>query len=153
MQNHPDPDKYLEECLKIEPLAIEEEFIRVPADLAFWNDRYASVYQHFHEMKLAREQLYHHLYKQFGDDMLTRQVKKPTIVEITAAVETDPEFLIARTAEITADAERVRLYGIMDSLRSKRDMLISLGAHIRALMNQDPMIKQQASVDREVATP
>jgi hypothetical protein len=64
----------------------------------------------------------------------------------------DPDGQQARAKEVAADAERVRLYGVLDALRSKRDMLISLGAHIRAEMQHDPMIRERAALDREVAT-
>ena len=146
-----DIDQYLEECTKIEPMALQEEFVRVPADLAFWNGKYANVYQHWLEMKLAREICFAKLWQHHQTQLLINTPKgKATISEVEAAVFQDAEYIDAKVKEITAEGEKVRLYGIMDSLRSKRDMLISLGAHQRAEMGNDPMLRKQAYLEAEV---
>ena len=148
MKQPSDPEQYLDECVAIEPLAIEEEFIRVPSDLAYWNARYSDVYLHYHTCKLTREQVFHRLYE-VHSDRLRALSGKATVDQIKAAAEQDPEYTKAKTYEITADAERVRLSGVLDSIRSKRDMLISLGAHTRFSEGRDPSIRQQSYLDRE----
>jgi hypothetical protein len=40
------PDFYAD-CLQIEPLALDEEFIRCPADIAYWNERYSDALNAF----------------------------------------------------------------------------------------------------------
>jgi hypothetical protein len=145
-------EAYLKDCVRIEPLALEEEFVRLPADLAYWNDRYSEAYKYHLERKIIREQLGAELSSKIRDGLEVAKKTRVTIAEVDGELLLNPEYQQARAKEVAADAERVRLYGVLDALRSKRDMLISLGAHIRAEMQHDPMIRERAALDREVAT-
>jgi len=40
--------------------------------------------------------------------------------------------------------EKIRLYGVIDAVRTKRDMLISIGAQVRAEMESDPSIRERS---------
>lgn len=153
---------YLAECVKIEPTALEEEFIRIPADLSFWNQRYADTYQLWLECKLKRETLYATLYRDKKMDLENNAqprtlasgkpgaFKAPSESAIDTEILLDDSYQNARAEEIAAESEKVRLWGIMDALRSKRDMLISIGAHQRAEMQADPSIRRDKNIDREM---
>lgn len=134
-----DPPNYLDECVKIEPLALEEEFIRTPSDLSYWNEQYAAAFVAWKKSKLAREQIWNLLYRELGSDgsIVARPGSRGvTVADVEAATITDVRYLVSCTAEIVAEGEKVRLAGIMETLRTKRDMLISLGAHMRSTMQQ-----------------
>lgn len=156
-----DPDKYLQECMQIESCAIEEEFIRLPGDLSYWNARYAEVYRHWREMQLAREQISHLLWSEHQTKLLAEAATKtPSGTsknvrvlkdEIVSAVERDPDFTKARKREIAAESEKIRLHGVMEAIRAKKEMLISLGAHMRLEMSNDPAIRRQAALSAAIA--
>jgi hypothetical protein len=135
-----DPD--FAKCVAIEPMALQEEFSRVPSDIAYWNEVYAQAYQAWLELKLARERTWAQAYQEKQSFLLTlgKSGRGPTVGEIEAEVTQSSEYLEVRSKEIAAETEKIRTGGMVDALRSKRDMLISLGAHQRAEMQHDPSI-------------
>jgi len=143
--------EYLKECVRIESFTIEEEFIRLPGDLAYWNNKYADVYQYWLERKQVTAEVTARRSSEIREDMTAAKGKRPLVSEVDDALTMDPAAQQAKMKEIAAEAEKVRLYGIMDALRSKREMLISLGAHMRAEMKFDPLIRERAYLDGEKA--
>lgn len=143
-------DPYLTQCTAIDPADLTKEFVRVPSDLAYWNEQYSQAYKIWLEAKAARELIYAQAYEARLADM-SHLGKRPTVSEIESSVIQDANYTQAKMEEIATETEKVRLYGVLDSLRSKRDMLISLGAQLRAEMQHDPMIRQQAWQDRQVS--
>ncbi len=139
-----DADKYLEECVHIDDLCLDEEFIRVPADLAYWSGRYAgAVRAHLfakHELDVVTAKA--HLSIKAGAEL---HGKKMTVSDLDASVKTTQEFLDATVALIEAEAAKVRLRGCLDAVSSKKDMVQSLGAKLRAEMGADPMVRVEQS--------
>ncbi len=137
-----DVQEYLRDCVRIEPLVIEEEYVRLPADLAYWNARYSESVQAFLTEKMnseeheARQRILHR-------EMLLAAGGKATESQVEAAVLCDPSMREARLRYITAEARKHHVAGIVDAIRTKRDMLISLGAHMRAELQGDPVLKQE----------
>lgn len=143
-----DPEEFLESCVQINEADMNAEFVKVPAQLAYWNNRYAIIYRHWLERKAMKEQLY----AQLAIDIRTRLsigASRVTLTEVESAVLLEPEYQQAKAKEIVAESEKVRLFGILDAIRSKRDMLVSLGANMRAEMQHDPSLRSQAHFDRE----
>jgi hypothetical protein len=121
-----DPDKYLNECVAIDEFALQAEYMRLPADYAYWNARYAEVYRFLLRSKMTRDQLQARLHKEYRARLeAQRSSGRVTIAEVDAEVEADPEYLEAKVTEIEADAECKKLQGVMEALRTKREMLIS----------------------------
>lgn len=146
-----DADEYLRECTKLEPTLITEEFVRLPADLAYWNERYAKAYRAWLEAKIDTEQVTAVRSMEIRDrQMAIAKGGRVTISEVEQALHVDLGYQRARHKEVIAESEKVRLYGVLDALRTKREMLVSLGAHIRAEMGNDPLIRAQRALDREV---
>lgn len=140
VEKEADLERYLRECVQILPEVIEEEYVRFPADFAFWNARYAAAFERWLRLKVERELTYNHLLGEVRAELETIKTKA-TVSEVESEALRRREFLDAKLAEVQAEAEKVRLYGVMEALRSKREMLISLGAHIRLERSQDPMIR------------
>lgn len=136
-----DLNQYLDDCVTIEPVAIQEEYVRFPADLAFWNGKAADALQaHLHaknNLERTEAQLQLTLREQFA-----AEGKKVTEAVITAAVTTHDEYQKAKVAAIAAEVEKARCSGYVDSLHSKREMLVSMGAHIRKEMDGDPVLRE-----------
>ena len=61
--------------------------------------------------------------------------------QVEAEAVNDPKYVEAKRNEVYLEAETKRLVGMVDAVRTKRDMLVSLGAHIRAEMEHEPLIK------------
>lgn len=129
MKDPKDLDAYLADCVTVEPAALEEEFVRLPADVAFWGAKYAAIFSHWLDRKQVVKQVEAALVRQARDNWAGD--KKPTVSEVDSWVLQQPEFRRAQAEEDAAEAEKVRLSMIMEALRTKRECLISLGAHIR----------------------
>lgn len=136
-------DPLVRDAVTIEPMALQEEFISVPAHLAYWNSQYAAAFEAHVMEKLKREQVYRALYGAYHAQLVSeRGGKAPTISDVDSRVEPDARMIEARRSEALAESEKVRLQGICEAVRAKRDMVISLGAHIRAEMSAEPMIRR-----------
>jgi len=126
-----DLEAYMEECTRIEPLALEEEYIRLPSDTAYWAARYAAVLGRYLERRAVTKQMASELKRTIRDRLTVELPKKPTVSEVEVEVQTDPAYIAAVAEEDAAEVEKVWLGGFLEALRAKREMLVSLGAHIR----------------------
>lgn len=144
-----DLHEYLRQSVRIDPIALEEEYVRLPADIAFWNERYAAVYRLYLERRLIARQVEAELSREHREYLTAANKGRVTVGEVEHEVVLDPSYQRAKASEAEAEAEVKRLYGILDALRTKRDMLISLGATIRQEKQNDPVLRAQAA-EREV---
>lgn len=137
-----DVDDYLAQAVGIDPLAIQEEYVRVPAELAYWNCKYAeAVNRHLrakHHLEVTEAQL-----RFLCRDALEEAGRKVTESTVDSAMLRHSSYEPARFAAIEAEVEVKRLAGVVDAVRTKRDMLVSLGAHVRAEMQHDPVIRSE----------
>lgn len=141
-------DAYLADTVQIEPLALEEEFIRLPADLAYWNERYSQAVRAFLVSKIEAERCEARLHMEVRTRLAAAapegaKSKGPTVADIEAAVESQPELQAARMRALDAEVDKVRLQGVLDAVRAKRDMLVQLGARARIEMEADPVIRDR----------
>lgn len=142
-------DNYLADCVQILPEALNEEFVRVGADLAYWNEQFSRASRRFLHTKMALEQTEARLSIQIRE-ALNGGGARVTEAMIVSRVITDDVYTEVRLGHVEAEAEKVRLYGVLDAIRTKRDMLVSIGAQMRAEMNADPTIKNHARNKREM---
>jgi len=134
-----DLDQYALDCVKIEPLALEEEFVRLPSDLAYWNNRYAEVYRYWQERKHIKETMAHTLGAFFREQLSVTSKGRVTVAEVEEQVTLSEDFKQARAKELHGEVEKIRVQGVCEALRAKKDMLVSLGAHMRAEMGDMTM--------------
>jgi hypothetical protein len=140
---------YAEQCIKIEPLALEEEFVRLPGDLAYWNAQYAAAYEAYLLAEVRRDRAKFQA-AAAARAALKQRDPKATEAAIEADWRRDPTFQQADLDMAYADGEKERLRGVCESLRAKREMLVSLGAHIRAEMGMDPTIRREQRLDHTI---
>lgn len=153
-----DLEKYVKDSVFIEPVALEEEFVRMPADLAYWGAQYARSVRGYliADMEFDRTEaevrilVRERLLSEAAPDPSEKPAKRGTVTEsmVAAKVELDEDYQAARLALIEAEAEKVRVYGIVEAVKAKRDMLISLGANQRAEMKGDPVLRRDAQERR-----
>lgn len=141
-------DDFLLDCVQIEPEALQEEFIRIPADLAYWNAKYTTAYKALTFAKIAMERTAARITLEIravhADD-------KPKITEgfVEAKLLNMMAYQTMQEAHAEAEVEKVRLHGVLEAIRAKRDMIISIGAHVRAEMGGDPVVRSRVSGYRE----
>jgi hypothetical protein len=140
-------EQYLKECVKIEPTVIEEEFIRLPADLAHWNEREAVALRAHLTSKIEVDRAYATA-QIIERERLAMEGGKPTEARVAAAVELNKDYNEARVRAVEAEVERARLRGVVMAISAKREMLVSLGAHVRKEMESDPVLREQVRANR-----
>lgn len=132
-------ERYHAECVEIDPDGLDEEFIRTPADLAYWNERVTLAVEERERAKVERERVEGALMinPEFLEAIERLVGKKPNLDQLKGAIAQDAGYKEAKRREIDAEVEKTRCKGVVDALVTKRDMLISAGAHIREEMRQD----------------
>lgn len=135
-------DSYLRDCLRINPEDIQAEFIRIPGDLAYWNAQYSQAIRAHLHAKLDEKLLEANL------EPVVRQALRDAGAKITeamvkAGIESHDDYVAAQRKTIEADVWKSECYGRLDAIRSKKEMLVSLGAHLRMEMAADPLIREQ----------
>ena len=126
--------------------------MRVPSDLAYWNERFASALHEFLDAKIARERVLGELLCDpiLRDELDEHIGKKATVEQLKGWVMRDDRYLAAKMREMGAEVEKHRLRGCVEAIAAKRDMLISLGAHVRLEMMHDPVLRQRMAALRDI---
>jgi len=132
--------KAVQDAVKIEPLAMAEEFVRIPADLAYWNAQYSDLLRLYLVAKAESEHLWARVWLETREALLTDGKATEKLIESKATC--NPEWQKAHLALVELEAEKARVRGVVDAIAAKKEMLISLGAHIRSEMEGDPMLRR-----------
>ncbi len=121
----------LADCVSIDATRINEEFTRLPGDVAYLSELYSQanrahlVAKAEFEFLEAQRAIYH---REVAQDT----GRKATEGSIREAVVTDPEYQAGRLRVVEAEAEKQACRGRLDAVMAKKDMLVSLGATLRA---------------------
>ncbi len=142
-------DAYLLDCVTLLPEALQEEFTRVSADTAYWSRRYSDAHKGYLQAKVKAKRMRALVYIDQRETLLSNNVKV-TEALIEAKVECDERVQEADDALIVAEVERAEMDGAMEAVRAKKDMLVSIGAHVRAEMARDPMLRDQTREREEI---
>jgi hypothetical protein len=141
-------EAFLRKCVRIDPLDLSQEFVQLSGQLAYWNDRYADALREFLTAKVDLEVLKGQLQPLVRQALLDAG-GKTTEAQVASVIETHDEVIDAKHRLVDAEVDKNRLFGSLDAIRSKKEMLISLGAHMRAEMGHDPLLRDQARAARE----
>lgn len=137
-------EQYLADCVALEPIALSEEFARLPSDYARWNELLAEAHHRYLAAALntrrvrARATLtirrdpavYAALYK--------CRITEGAIADIVAL---DRDVRAAEDAEAAADRDRARVRGVLSAMARKSEALVTIGAHQRAELGLTPHIR------------
>lgn len=135
-------DQYLRECVEIDQSDLNDEFIKIPSAIAYWNHQLAEATKAHAIAKLDYDREWARLFCALRDGRGDK--KAPAVDAIKAMCDMDPELYDLQLDVIEKDAERIRLRGVVDAVLGKRDMLQSLGAKLREEMRGDPSLRQNA---------
>lgn len=120
-----------ESCLDIDSFLLEEQYSEHSSNYSYWNDVYVDAYRTWRMSKDKIKEVYAERYEIVRNKLEKTKKGKVTVKEVEIDIERDPIYLKAKANEIEADAEKERWKGRLEALRSRKDMLISLGAHVR----------------------
>lgn len=154
-------DEYLAASVQVEPLALQEEFVKLPSDLAYWGERYARAWRAFNLAKIKRDRVAADLHTSLREALFEASkasateaatsggkvkvsAKAPTVGDIDAAVLVHPDMVAAEQEVLDTEVEKVRLWGVLEAIKCKKDMLVQLGAQARAEMQGNPLINEES---------
>lgn len=147
-------DEFLRRSVGIDRQDIQAEYAAVAGQLAFWTEQYAEAQGTAGQAKYALEVVearmglrHREILRQKVETGQLTVARGITEAMVREQVVLDPDYRAARLGLIEAEAAEARLNGIAKAVATKRDMLISLGAHVRAEMGLDPVIRAQAARD------
>lgn len=121
-------DDYLSECVQINALAIEQEYLRVAADYALVSRHYA---QSVAGLELAKGNLdatRSLMRAEIRADLDAKSPKAVSETRLDHEVAGDPAVVHAHKTVAEAMQHKAYLRGILEAINTKRDMLVSLGA-------------------------
>lgn len=136
-------ETFAEESFEIDPVDLNREFCELAPRLAFWNAQLAEATKKSMIAKAEWDAEAARKLLESREEARLDPKSKVTVDEINAKVLLDDEVSDAHAVWIEAEAERVRLRGIVEAVLCKRDMLQSLGAKLRAEMQGDPVLRSQ----------
>lgn len=144
-------DLYLKDCVTIAPEAIQEEFVRVPADIAYWGELYANALRAWKIAKLTSEKMIAMLNIEHRERLIEGGVAKPTVDAVKSAVVQDDRYEVTKLAEIEAEAAHASLRSRCQAIAAKKDMVQSLGAQLRVEMGHDPTVRDAVRATRQIS--
>lgn len=132
----------------IDPMDINNEYIRLPNDLATWNSVYADAVEQLLKAKLSLEVGEEEIRGQWRAK-LQGEGAKITEGYLDECVTRDARYRVLRETANQAEVLKVRAAGVIGAIEAKRDMLVSLGANLRAEMQPAPSIRtREARLER-----
>jgi len=136
---------YIEAAVTVNDSDISGEYMRVPGDLAYFVKKYAEAEYAYLAAKAEVDRqkggAYERARKSLEEDPDIKKAPTEKMVEARAANDT---LLMGALEDLAFASSQRKLYdGYVDAVKSKRDMLISLGAHMRKEREADPVIRDR----------
>ena len=127
----------------LDPLLIKGQYMRLPALYAYHNGRYADALEAHLRAELERKRTEARLAIQIRK---TAQLtgSKATESAIREAIDNSDEWAEVCMAEIDTQVALARERGEVERLRIQKDMLVSLGAHVRQELDANPFAREQS---------
>lgn len=139
-------DSYLYECVDMDLDALSEEYARQSADYAYWNEKFTLAMKAVLLAEYNEQQVEAMLY--LKHKQAPEGGKAPTEAAVDALVKLSPEYQAARLASIEVQVEEKHIRGLMDALRTKKDMLTSAGATQRQELEGDMRMRETTQLKR-----
>lgn len=137
-----DVEAYLHDCVSIYPEQIHEEYVRQSADYAYWNERYARALKRFLTSRVNLQRVEARVWMETRAKLLEENAKV-TEAMVNNEVAGNEDLRRAMDEKIEAEVEKTRLGGILEAMTHKKEMLVSLGAHVRKEMEGDPSLRER----------
>lgn len=131
-------DKEERDAVAINPGMLRDEFVIFPGTLSDFGARYAEAISSAAAAAESLEDCEAEVYL----ELRASKTKEQTEATLQAMVRRDTRVRMARELLTAAEARKTRFkHKVMDPLYAKKEMLISIGAHQRAELAGDPIVK------------
>ena len=158
----PEIEAELYDRLKLDPLALDNEFLTCASNIAWLGAKHGAALRDYLRAKIASKKLWALLLIQAREDLLAEQDEKQNAEDAAALVEkrkakdvkarvtesivesragTYPMWLDAQEREADAEVAMTVAKTNLTAMLAKRDMLVQMGANVRAEMERDPTIR------------
>jgi hypothetical protein len=132
----------VKDSTNIEEAALNSHFIRLSADLAYYNQIYSDVLDLLRSCERGLE---------FGEADIRTEYRAGTQPNgrpasegyIDDCVKSDHRYKKMREECDHAEVLKSRVAGIVDAIRAKKDMLVTLAANQRAELEGDPAVRRR----------
>lgn len=138
----------LRDRIRVNPEALEEEFVRLPGDVAYLGAQHARALERHLRAKAEARRAWSAAFLIKRQELLDAH-GKATEEMVKAAVEGDLRVRAAQDAEIVADVARAKAKTDLDAVLCKKDMVVQLGANYRAEMERDPALRRDRAAQRQ----
>lgn len=163
----------LRERLRIDPLALEQEFITCPGNIAYLGAKHGAAIRDHLRAEIRRKKLWGLLLIQAREELESLQQEAQTKENLAASVgdrktkdvkvrvtesmvESHAQQLAAwqraQEEEIEAEVTREVARTNLAAMLAKKDMLVQMGANQRAEMERDPTIRNTVMMRRSMGT-
>jgi hypothetical protein len=124
--------------LNIDKTDLDEEIVKQPALYSYYAERQAEADQKVKDQKLALEVFEAALDRQIRDKALAKR-EKLTEQQVVMRMKNSDAWINHRKKvnELTAQADQIK--GIVEAMRQKKDMLITISANARQELNSTGM--------------
>mgnify|MGYP001585933619 CR=1 FL=1 len=160
--------KAIRDSVTVVPEALQEDFVSLPAFLAYWSHRYAAAVRAALVAEAVRKETEARawletraVFQAEADAEVMKAAKaaakadakvpkaaKQTVDDIKATVAVRDDVRGAIIAEANAEAERERIRGVLDAVRAKQSALLTIGAAQRVEMEGNPSLRRDATRER-----
>ena len=137
----------LRERLRIDPQALQDEFVACPANIAYLGARHGCALRDHLRAKIRSKKTRALLAVQWRQDILDTN-GKVTDAQVEQAVDRDPRWVDVAHAEVDAEVAAVTTKTDVAAMLAKKDMLVQLGATDRAEMERDPVVRRDRADSR-----
>ena len=134
-----------DQAATIDPGSMQREFAEYPGVLSRWGGRYADAISEASALAEELEDLEAEVYL----ELRARKAQGQTEAELKALVRTDRRVKLKRAMALAAKSKQTRYEKkVIAALHAKKEMLVSLGAHQRAELGGDPLVKRAMRDER-----
>jgi hypothetical protein len=123
----------IKDCVTIDQTNLQDEYQRIAADYAYWSEKCSVSQQTYLLRKMERQRMWAQTKIELRET-LTMQGERVTEARLDTETEVNDEYCAAKEMEIIAEVDYTKLKGYLEAIKTKREMLISLGAHMRQEM-------------------
>lgn len=113
------------------PESVKEAYSRMPGEIASAAEAYAQASDAALRAKHQRDTKHAAVYLEIVEESERMMEKKPPEGVLKARIYNNVDYQDACTAYHDAELAKGNAQAVMEALRTKREMLISLGAHVR----------------------
>lgn len=123
------------------PEDIYGSFLRLPGELARALGEYADAAADVLRLERARDRTWAAVL--LGTRAaLAHTTPRATEAIVAATAEATPLYSAACDALVDAQGRKLRAHAVVEAVKAKQDMLVSLGAHLRAELKGNPLLRE-----------